>query len=160
MIPIYVVSIYGEELAKGFAGIATGAALTLVLYGLFAAAQSAAGFKDGVVNLDGAGDDRSDSIPARLSKGESVITAKATKNNMPELTFMNQTGLPLSEFYKRNLVDVRVGLFLGMGYFIGSYVTSKYFLNVFHKDTLCLVYGLFSIVIGFIFIKKSKKINF
>ena len=103
MIPIYVVSIYGEELAKGFAGIATGAALTLVLYGLFAAAQSAAGFKDGVVNLDGAGDDRSDSIPARLSKGESVITAKATKNNMPELTFMNQTGLPLSEFYKRNL---------------------------------------------------------
>ena len=103
MIPIYVVSIYGEELAKGWQGIATGAALTLVLYGLFAAAQSAAGFKDGVVNLDGAGNDRSDSIPARLSKGESVITAKATKNNMPELTFMNQTGLPLSEFYKRNL---------------------------------------------------------
>lgn len=103
MIPIYVVSIYGEELAKGWQGIATGAALTLVLYSLFAAAQSAAGFKDGVVNLDGAGDDRSDSIPARLSKGESVITAKATRNNMPELTFMNQTGLPLSEFYKRNL---------------------------------------------------------
>lgn len=103
MIPIYVTSIYGEELAKGWQGIATGAALTLVLYGLFAAAQSAAGFKDGVINLDGAGDDRSDSIPARLSKGESVITAKATKNNMPELTFMNQTGLPLSEFYKRNL---------------------------------------------------------
>jgi uncharacterized membrane protein YfcA len=63
---------------------------------------------------------------------------------------------PLYEFYKRNLVDVKIGLFLGIGYFIGSYVTSKYFLNVFHKDTLCLVYGIFSIFAGFIFIKKSK----
>ena len=66
------------------------------------------------------------------------------------------TIFPLYEFYKRNLVDVKLGLFLGIGYFIGSYVTSKYFLNVFHKDTLCLVYGIFSIVTGFIFIKKSK----
>ena len=66
------------------------------------------------------------------------------------------TIFPLYEFYKRNLVDVKLGLFLGIGYFIGSYVTSKYFLNVFHKDTLCLVYGIFSIVAGFIFIKKSK----
>ena len=70
------------------------------------------------------------------------------------------TIFPLYEFYKRDLLDIKVGLFLSVGYFIGSYVTSKYFLNVFHKDTLCLVYGLFSIVIGFIFIKKSKKINF
>ena len=70
------------------------------------------------------------------------------------------TIFPLYEFYKRDLLDINVGLFLSVGYFIGSYVTSKYFLNVFHKDTLCLVYGLFSIVIGFIFIKKSKKINF
>ena len=69
------------------------------------------------------------------------------------------TIFPLYEFYKRDLLDINVGLFLSVGYFIGSYVTSKYFLNVFHKDTLCLVYGLFSIVIGFIFIKKSKKIN-
>ena len=69
------------------------------------------------------------------------------------------TIFPLYEFYKRDLLDIKVGLFLSVGYFIGSYVTSKYFLNVFHKDTLCLVYGLFSIVIGFIFIKKSKKIN-
>ena len=70
------------------------------------------------------------------------------------------TIFPLYEFYKRDLLDINVGLFLSVGYFIGSYVTSKYFLNTFHKDTLCLVYGLFSIVIGFIFIKKSKKINF
>ncbi len=69
------------------------------------------------------------------------------------------TIFPLYEFYKRNLLDVKVGMFLGLGYFIGSYITSKYFLDVFHKDTLCLIYGLFSIVVGFIFIKKSKKIN-
>ena len=70
------------------------------------------------------------------------------------------TIFPLYEFYKRNLVDVRVGLFLGMGYFIGSYVTSKYFINFFHKDTLCLIYGIFSIVVGLIFIRKSKIIKF
>jgi uncharacterized membrane protein YfcA len=66
------------------------------------------------------------------------------------------TIFPLYEFYKRNLVDVKVGLFLAIGYFISSYITSKYFLDVFHKDTLCLIYGLFSIVAGLIFIKKSK----
>lgn len=69
------------------------------------------------------------------------------------------TIFPLYEFYKRDLLDIKIGMFLGIGYFIGSYITSKYFLDVFHKDTLCLIYGLFSIVVGFIFIKKSKKIN-
>jgi uncharacterized membrane protein YfcA len=66
------------------------------------------------------------------------------------------TIFPLYEFYKRNLLDIKVGLFLAVGYFIGSYITSKYFLDIFHKDTLCLIYGLFSVVAGFIFIKKSK----
>ena len=61
-----------------------------------------------------------------------------------------------SPFYGNETGALTGGLFLGIGYFIGSYVTSKYFLNVFHKDTLCLVYGIFSIVAGFIFIKKSK----
>lgn len=69
------------------------------------------------------------------------------------------TIFPLYEFYKRNLVDVKVGLFLAIGYFIGSYVTSKYFLDVFNKHTLCFIYGLFSIVAGFVFIKKSKLIK-
>lgn len=36
-------------------------------------------FKDGVIGIDGAGTETSDSIPARLSKGESVMTAKETK---------------------------------------------------------------------------------
>ena len=66
------------------------------------------------------------------------------------------TIFPLYEFYKRDLIDIKVGLFLAVGYFIGSYVTSKYFLNVFNKDTLCLVYGIFSLFVAFIFINKSK----
>ncbi len=73
----------------GLAGIATAGVLTGALYGLFAAAQSAAGFKDGVVSLEGDGTETSDSIPAWLSKGESVITARATKNNVDELKWMN-----------------------------------------------------------------------
>jgi uncharacterized membrane protein YfcA len=66
------------------------------------------------------------------------------------------TIFPLYEFYKRKLIDVKVGVFLAIGFFISSYITSKYFLNIFHKDTLCLIYGLFSMVVAFVFIKKSK----
>ena len=103
-IPIWVASIFGTEVSKmGFAGIATAGVLTGALYGLFAAAQSAAGFKDGVIALEGDGTETSDSIPAWLSKGESVITARATKNNMDELKWMNETGLPIREFYRMQM---------------------------------------------------------
>ena len=108
MIPIYVANIAGKEFATGIGGIATTAILTAALYGLFAAAQSAAGFKDGVVALEGEGTETSDSIPAWLSKGESVITARATKNNMDELKWMNETGLPLREFYRTQFSQTSV----------------------------------------------------
>lgn len=39
-------------------------------------------FKDGVINLKGPGTGTSDSIQARLSRGESVMTAKETQNSM------------------------------------------------------------------------------
>lgn len=39
------------------------------------------GFKDGVIDLQGPGTTKSDSINARLSRGESVITAEATANS-------------------------------------------------------------------------------
>lgn len=38
-------------------------------------------FAEGVINLKGPGTETSDSIDAKLSRGESVITAKATKNS-------------------------------------------------------------------------------
>lgn len=47
-------------------------------------------FAKGVVDLKGKGTGTSDSIPAKLSKGESVITAKATRENRDALTAMNK----------------------------------------------------------------------
>lgn len=40
-------------------------------------------FKDGVIDLQGKGTETSDSISAKLSKGESVMTAKETKRHKP-----------------------------------------------------------------------------
>jgi len=54
---------------------------------------AAPGFAKGVINLNGPGTETSDSIPARLSKGESVITASGTsfaQSNYPGLLeFLN-----------------------------------------------------------------------
>lgn len=49
------------------------------------------GFKEGVVGLNGAGSETSDSIPAMLSRGESVVTARGTKigDNAKILEAMN-----------------------------------------------------------------------
>ncbi len=44
-------------------------------------AQEAPGFKEGVIDLQGPGTSTSDSINAKLSRGESVMTAKETADN-------------------------------------------------------------------------------
>lgn len=46
------------------------------------------GFAGGVIGIDGPGSETSDDIPARISKNESVITAKATKKYAPVLAAM------------------------------------------------------------------------
>jgi hypothetical protein len=48
-------------------------------------------FARGVIGLRGAGTETSDSIPARLSKGESVMTAKATRAFAPVLAQMERS---------------------------------------------------------------------
>lgn len=48
------------------------------------------GFKDGEVDIDGPGTETSDSIPARLSVGESVINAKATRKWKTQLKDINE----------------------------------------------------------------------
>jgi tape measure domain-containing protein len=48
-------------------------------------AQQFPGFKEGVIDLQGSGTATSDSIPARLSRGESVMTAEETKQYRPVL---------------------------------------------------------------------------
>ena len=52
--------------------------------------SSKQGFKDGVVGLQGPGSETSDSIPANLSKGESVMTAAATRRHRDALILMNK----------------------------------------------------------------------
>lgn len=49
------------------------------------ASQPTPQFAEGVINLQGPGTETSDSIPARLSRGESVMTAKETKEYRPTL---------------------------------------------------------------------------
>lgn len=54
------------------------AALTAAFSAVSVGVARGVGFKDGVIGLEGPGSGKSDSIPARLSRGESVITAEAT----------------------------------------------------------------------------------
>jgi hypothetical protein len=80
-----IAQVVAKELAtKGFAGIATGALLTASINAAFGVAKAAINkpppkFARGVIGLEGEGTETSDSIPAYLSKGESVIPAWGTK---------------------------------------------------------------------------------
>jgi hypothetical protein len=80
-----IAQVVAKELAtKGFAGIATGALLTASINAAFGVAKAAINkpppkFARGVIGLQGEGTETSDSIPAYLSKGESVIPAWGTK---------------------------------------------------------------------------------
>lgn len=69
-----------------FVGIPLAIALIATMFGAFVATKAQAAsvvgnFKDGVIGLEGPGTETSDSIPANLSKGESVMTAKETREN-------------------------------------------------------------------------------
>lgn len=55
--------------------------------------QSASGFASGIVDLNGHGTGTSDDIPAWLSRGESVIKAKATAAKKDELIALNYSVL-------------------------------------------------------------------
>lgn len=77
---------------KGLLGLAEAAALTAIVKAAFAGAKSVIkGFSTGGY-VQGAGTGTSDSIPARLSNGESVMTAKATSMFSPILSAFNQLG--------------------------------------------------------------------
>jgi hypothetical protein len=77
---------------SGWAGVASAAAKLALIKAAFAAAKAAVkGFSVGGY-VQGAGTGTSDSIPARLSNGESVMTAKATSMFSPILSAFNQLG--------------------------------------------------------------------
>lgn len=64
--------------------------------------------KDGAININGAGTSRSDSIPAMLSKGESVINARSTAQNEPYLEFINNGGRISDLIASRNNVNTKM----------------------------------------------------
>lgn len=99
LVPIWSAQILGYALATpdaiaslGATALAKWTALTLIMKAAVAGARNIAGYKDGVINLQGAGTSTSDSIPAMLSKGESVINARSTAQNEPYLRFINNGG--------------------------------------------------------------------
>lgn len=87
------IEILGRGLVKlGWAGVADAAAKLALLKAAFAAAKALVkGFSTGGY-VQGSGTGTSDSIPARLSNGESVMTAKATSMFSPILSAFNQLG--------------------------------------------------------------------
>ncbi len=87
------VEILATSIAKsGWAGVASAAAKLALIKAAFAAAKAAVkGFSTGGY-VQGSGTGTSDSIPARLSNGESVMTAKATSMFSPILSAFNQLG--------------------------------------------------------------------
>lgn len=110
MIPSFVTGILGSSITTlgPILGPLAAAALTGTLYGLLGLARSAAGFKDGVVDLAGPGTETSDSIPAWLSKGESVITASSTRANKEELAWMNANpGMSIRDYFTSHAPQVR-----------------------------------------------------
>lgn len=89
----YFALILAKEIAsKSWGGVASAAALMALIKAAFAGAKALVkGFSTGGY-VQGAGTGTSDSIPARLSNGESVMTAKATSMFSPILSAFNQLG--------------------------------------------------------------------
>lgn len=87
------VQILATSIAEGgWAGVASAAAKLVLIKAAFAAAKAAIkGFSTGGY-VQGSGTGTNDSIPARLSNGESVMTAKATSMFSPILSAFNQLG--------------------------------------------------------------------
>ena len=65
-------------------------------------------YKDGVEGIDGPGTETSDSIFARLSKNESVVTAAGTKSNPGLPTAMNEG--TVDEYFERNYLPKYLGM--------------------------------------------------
>ena len=89
----YYAQILAKEIAsKSWGGVASAAALMVLIKAAFAGAKALVkGFSTGGY-VQGSGTGTSDSIPARLSNGEGVMTAKATSMFSPILSAFNQLG--------------------------------------------------------------------
>lgn len=85
--PLNSVTFGASGIAQYIAGIAR------IFSAMASAKQQLAGFKDGVIMLQGDGTETSDSIPVRLSKNESVIKARQSKKYPDLLRAINDDEL-------------------------------------------------------------------
>lgn len=86
----------------GTAGFALWGLLTASVMASLSVAESAANRMKlwrGKVDIQGPGTTTSDSIPSDLSRRESVINARGTIPNIPELKWINQTGKNVFDYY-------------------------------------------------------------
>lgn len=65
---------------------------------------------------------------------------------------------PVYSYYKSDRLDLNIGIPVAIGYIIGNYITSKYFMDSIKNEVLYLVFGIYSLIVGYTFIKKSKYI--
>jgi len=65
---------------------------------------------------------------------------------------------PVYSYYKSDRLDLNIGIPVAIGYIIGNYITSIYFMDSVNNELLYLIFGIYSLIITYIFIKKSKYI--
>jgi cell envelope opacity-associated protein A len=82
-------------------------AMAIKQMSLIDSSQFPEGFKEGVIDLNGPGTGTSDSIPARLSRGESVMTAEETKRYKPVLQAIRDNNF--EEFVSKRYIDAMSG---------------------------------------------------
>ena len=69
------------------------------------------------------------------------------------------SSIPAYNFYKSGNLDVMVGLSIALGYFTSSYITSTYYIDSVKKEIIYLLLGIYSVIMGIVFIRKSKYIK-
>lgn len=66
--------------------------------------------------------------------------------------------LPSFKYYKQGNLDIMIGIYAVIGFLIGTYITSTYYLNSIKVEILYLLFGIYSLITGYLFVKKSKYI--
>jgi len=66
--------------------------------------------------------------------------------------------VPVYSYYKSDRLDLNVGIPIAIGYIIGNYITSVYFMDSINNQVLYLIFGIYSLIVAYTFIKKSKYI--
>jgi uncharacterized membrane protein YfcA len=66
--------------------------------------------------------------------------------------------VPVYSYYRSDRLDLNVGIPIAIGYIIGNYITSVYFMDSINNQVLYLIFGIYSLIVAYTFIKKSKYI--